>query len=201
MKISRQFLASSLHILTNLTPRTSATTVREWKVGQIVQTSSGGIVGHAADDATDVSEYLGIPYAQPPTGDLRFQAPVTYNSTDTINAKDFGSACMQPSLALSSFKRQLSGLSLTPAGIALLQSYARSIGNQDEDCLTLNVWAKPQSGDEKKAVMVGAHRLCRRLVRRQLTRGSSGFTEVAGRREVLPSAGITASTSRMNRML
>jgi carboxylesterase type B len=159
MKLSRRLLASSLHLLGNVVSLTSGASIK-WKVGQTVQTTSGSIVGHAASDATEVSEYLGIPYAQPPTGDLRFQPPVAYNSTGIITAKDFGSVCMQPSLALSSFRkhqaRQFAGLNLTPAGIALLQSYARSIGTQGEDCLSLNVWTKPQTGDAKKAVMVDA---------------------------------------------
>ena len=60
-----------------------------WTVGQTVQTDSGIVVGHAAPDVTSVSEYLGIPYAQPPVGDLRFAAPVRYASNDTIVASAF----------------------------------------------------------------------------------------------------------------
>lgn len=43
-----------------------------------VETSSGFIVGHEALNASNVAEYLGIPYAQPPLGDLRFAAPVPF---------------------------------------------------------------------------------------------------------------------------
>jgi cholinesterase len=60
-----------------------------WTVGQTVQTSSGPVKGHAASNATGVSEYLGIPFAQPPIGDLRFAAPVAYNGTATINGTKF----------------------------------------------------------------------------------------------------------------
>lgn len=55
-------------------------------VGASVQTSSGLIEGHAAPHRPAVSEYLGIPYASPPIGDLRFAAPVAYHSDDTVHA-------------------------------------------------------------------------------------------------------------------
>lgn len=60
-----------------------------WEVGQTVQTSSGPVQGHVAANATEVSEYLGIPYAQPPVGDLRFRPPVKYTGNSTINGTDF----------------------------------------------------------------------------------------------------------------
>ena len=45
-----------------------------WQVGQEVSTTSGRVKGHAATWAgnEEVSEYLGIPYATPPLGALRF---------------------------------------------------------------------------------------------------------------------------------
>lgn len=60
-----------------------------WTVGQIVNTTSGPVAGHAASNYTGVSEYLGIPYAQPPIGDLRWQAPVEYTGTAPINGTSF----------------------------------------------------------------------------------------------------------------
>lgn len=62
----------------------------QWAVGQAVQTVSGVVTGHGASNLSDVSEYLGIPYAQPPVGNLRFQPPATYNAAlDRINASTF----------------------------------------------------------------------------------------------------------------
>lgn len=58
-------------------------------VGQIVKTSSGPIAGHAAPKAPKVSEYLGIPYAQAPIGDLRFAAPVKFAGSSLINGSVF----------------------------------------------------------------------------------------------------------------
>jgi hypothetical protein len=60
-----------------------------WIVGQTVRTTSGPVDGHAASVASGVSEYLGIPYAQPPVGGLRFQPPVRYKGTRKLNGKDF----------------------------------------------------------------------------------------------------------------
>lgn len=60
-----------------------------WRVGQTVQTTSGPVDGHAASVASQVSEYLGIPYAQAPVGTLRFQPPVRYNGTKKLDGKNF----------------------------------------------------------------------------------------------------------------
>ena len=58
-------------------------------VGATVKTSSGPILGYAARNRTRVSEYLGIPYAKPPLGDLRFAAPQSYASSKLLNAATF----------------------------------------------------------------------------------------------------------------
>ena len=58
-------------------------------VGQIVETSSGAVTGHAATNHPEVSEYLGIPYAQAPVGDLRFAAPVKYAGSSMLNGSVF----------------------------------------------------------------------------------------------------------------
>jgi hypothetical protein len=42
-----------------------------WKIGDTVETTSGPVQGHASDWQPSVSEYLGIPFAVPPVGNLR----------------------------------------------------------------------------------------------------------------------------------
>lgn len=68
----------------------------------VVQTTSGTYRGEQSEtDGTD--RWLGIRYAQPPVGSLRFRAPVPYtnDSTDIIDAFEFGNACPQvPSASL-----------------------------------------------------------------------------------------------------
>lgn len=86
-----------LHLVIALAaPLVSASACRppKWIVGQTVQTSSGAVEGHAASTATEVSEYLGIPYAQPPVGSLRFQPPVRYSGKSKISGKNFVSASL-----------------------------------------------------------------------------------------------------------
>lgn len=61
----------------------------QWTIGQTVQTSSGPVRGHAASHASNVSEYLGIPYALAPVGSLRFQPPVRYRGNTTISGETF----------------------------------------------------------------------------------------------------------------
>lgn len=64
----------------------------------IIKLNTGSFRGTRADNGTE--RWLGIPYAVPPLGKLRFKAPVPLPSaagTVTINnASQFGNACPQP---------------------------------------------------------------------------------------------------------
>lgn len=53
---------------------------QEWKVGQVVKTTSGRLQGHSSLTFPSISEYLGIPYAQAPLKSLRFAAPKAYKA-------------------------------------------------------------------------------------------------------------------------
>jgi hypothetical protein len=64
-----------------------------WKTGQGVKTTSGTVVGHSSTWMPGVSEYLGIPFALPPTGDLRWAAPKAYKGNSTIGAHKFSPDC------------------------------------------------------------------------------------------------------------
>jgi hypothetical protein len=68
---------------------------RQWKAGQGVKTASGFVQGRAAQNRTEVSEYLGIPFAKPPIGDLRWAAPVKFSGTGNINATAYVSTDSQ----------------------------------------------------------------------------------------------------------
>jgi hypothetical protein len=64
----------------------------------MVETSNGPISGHAATNAPRVGEYLGVPYAQPPVGDLRFAPPVRHSGSAPQEAKNWvgiARACSQ----------------------------------------------------------------------------------------------------------
>lgn len=62
---------------------------KPFSVGEGVRTSSGLIIGKPASSRPEVSEYLGIPFAKPPVGDLRFAAPQAYRGKGTVNATVF----------------------------------------------------------------------------------------------------------------
>lgn len=99
----------------------------------VVRASAGPVQGL---DNHGVYEYLGIPYAQPPVGDLRWQSPQPYPQwTETRDATHFGPACAQ---------------------ITTLGAFAGP-PNSNEDCLYLNVFTPKQAGSEKPAVLVWIH--------------------------------------------
>jgi hypothetical protein len=55
-----------------------------------VNTTSGPVSGHLSSNASlNVAEYLGIPFAAPPVGNLRFAPPQKYNGTTAINGTNF----------------------------------------------------------------------------------------------------------------
>jgi hypothetical protein len=96
-----------------------------WNVARPVRTTSGFVTGHPAPNASQVSEYLGIPYAKPPVGELRFASPVVYVSHETVDGSNFVSYyntpcyCRQQILVrirlptlLSNHRKQASGLIL-----------------------------------------------------------------------------------------
>ncbi|VDB85391.1 unnamed protein product [Peniophora sp. CBMAI 1063] len=82
--------------------------------------------------------WLGIPYAKPPTGALRYRAPQgndPYNGTYSATA--YGPSCLQQSSGTASLPSNL-----TMEAQLFLRSYAQNTANMtksNEDCLTVNV--------------------------------------------------------------
>ena len=104
----------------------------------VVKIDSGALQGVASVDGS-VRAYKGIPYAQPPVGDLRWRPPQPALAWRGIrSAKAFGPSCIQPSR--------------DPTSLGFFGSEAQS-----EDCLTLNVWTAASSADERRPVMVWFH--------------------------------------------
>jgi cholinesterase len=113
-------------------------------VGQAVKTASGRIRGRPSLIHNEVSEYLGVPFAKPPVGKLRWAPPVVINESfaSTIEATKYGLSCIQAA--------PLSFLA-DPERTSSLSAAENEMG---EDCLTMNIWTKPQTGEKKKAVMI-----------------------------------------------
>ncbi|WP_164473536.1 carboxylesterase/lipase family protein [Deinococcus psychrotolerans] len=103
-----------------------------------VQTQQGAVVGQQAE----VRIFLGIPYAAPPIGDLRWKPPQPAAAWNTPrDATKFGSQCPQAVLALF-----------------LLPGETPGTVKGQEDCLSLNVYTPNGAApDSKLPVMVWIH--------------------------------------------
>ncbi|KAK8224510.1 alpha/beta-hydrolase [Phyllosticta capitalensis] len=85
-----------------------------------VNTTAGFVRGDASPYRDGITSYKGIPFASPPSGSLRWKAPVAPEPwADVLNATTFRDACAQPANTAGIFS----------SGIAA-----------SEDCLYLNVW-------------------------------------------------------------
>ena len=118
------------------------------KAAPRVETAQGEVQG-LEDDG--VASYLGLRYAAPPVGDLRFKAPTKPQSWGGVyDATMMGAPCMQmytPSGPESTdLTRELQSIFPT-AGEAKIDN---------EDCLFLNVWTPAPDGG-KRPVMVWFH--------------------------------------------
>jgi cholinesterase len=109
-----------------------------WTVGQEVVTYSGFYKGHKSPLRPAVSEYLGIRYGHETSGHRRFAKPVAFKSIGRFSADRFGLNC--PSI--------LTNATGPMAGVA---EQAGANHESGEDCLTVNIWTKPQVGEKKKA--------------------------------------------------
>lgn len=102
-----------------------------------VETTNGLIEGHIADDAPCVVEYLGIPYAKPPVGDLRFASPQRYEGYQSYEAKNFGYDCPHSTFPYINYPGFFDDAN------RIIDYFAASANTtQSEDCLTLNIWSK-----------------------------------------------------------
>jgi len=106
-----------------------------------VDTPVGSIDGNALeydDGEIDIVEFLGVPYAEPPTGDLRFRPAVQVDKfeSEPLDATEYGPVCLQEKDFVPIFPglEDLYGNGTTTSP---------SPGNfaQSEDCLNLNIWA------------------------------------------------------------
>lgn len=86
--------------------------------------------------AKEVWSFKGVPYAQPPVGDLRWRAPQPPKAwTGVREAADPGPLCMQK----------------------IVPDNGVGAGPASEDCLTLNVFAPAGAADRRLPVMVWIH--------------------------------------------
>ena len=103
-----------------------------------VSTEHGMLEGAWSQADASIGVFRGIPYAQPPVGDLRWRAPQDLTSwTGVRQATTFGAACWQ-SYSDDAFV------------------WSRGEFPRSEDCLHLNIW-QPEKADATAPVMVWFH--------------------------------------------
>ncbi|XP_044839935.1 acetylcholinesterase-like [Mauremys mutica] len=110
--------------------------------GTVVLTTSGPIRGKRllAGSGT-VTAFLGIPYAEPPVGALRFQKPLPHQAwSHVLEATSFGNACHQ--------------VLLTGLPEANVWTPKRPLS---EDCLFLNVWVPHPQPNGTVPVLIWIH--------------------------------------------
>ena len=114
----------------------------------LVQTQSGPIRGQLSQNGAALF-WLGVPYAQPPIGERRWQAPqAPLPWSKELQAKTYGSACSQIGWFYGP----------PPAGkkwgAANVEVFGKPVGS--EDCLTLNIW-RPSNLAGPMPVIVFVH--------------------------------------------
>ena len=103
--------------------------------GRVVRVTGGAVRG-IASDTPGVTAWLGIPFAAPPVGPLRWRPPQPVQPWPGIRAADRFSASPVASPQ-------------DPHSVY----FTRAV-TMDEDCLTLNVWAPARPSARPRPVMV-----------------------------------------------
>ena len=100
----------------------------------VIETKSGKIQGYK-EKGLDI--FKGVPYGEPPIGDLRFSPPVAKrNWDDILDTTKYGSCAFQ--------------------GYTQLEELTGKLKPESEDCLTLNIWT-PAADNNKRPVMFWIH--------------------------------------------
>ena len=100
----------------------------------IVEVNCGKIKGYTENN---LQIFKGIPYAEPPIGDLRFSPPQAKKHWNgVLEATEFGPCAFQ--------------------GYTALEEIIGKLQPESEDCLTLNIWT-PAIDNKKRPVMFWIH--------------------------------------------
>ena len=118
--------------------------------GPLIDIDSGRLEGARFGSSSNEVMFLGIPYAAPPTGELRWKPPESAHSWKGVfKADKFAPTCPQAADDLRWETEEVKDYSET---LPYYQNF-----RTDEDCLYLNVWTTSVSGKYKEPVMVWIH--------------------------------------------
>jgi len=102
----------------------------------IVKTKQGSVEGLRSEDGK-TAIFKGVPYAQPPVGDLRFRRPQEHTAWEgVLPCKEFSCRCPQADL--------------TQMGFYSKEFYDAMVPDCSEDCLYLNIWTPADSTPDSK---------------------------------------------------
>ena len=109
----------------------------------IIKTTAGQVEGALSIDG-DCRIFKGIPYAEPPVGNLRFKRAEPKKPWNGIRpAKAFSPKAYQADL--------------TRGGFYAKEFYFGTPESMSEDCLYLNIWTPKNTGNQKLPVMMWIH--------------------------------------------
>ncbi len=141
------WLLSLLMVLCHLPPSASCSQPQSVANGPVVHVASGQLRG-MLQGGTAV--FLGIPYAAPPVGALRWREPQPPASWAGVrDAKKPGSACVQSEAGVGTFIKPLAATYGATFSIVPVSS--------SEDCLYMNAWAPDWPHKTRLPVMVWLH--------------------------------------------
>ncbi|KAH8251364.1 hypothetical protein KR032_009759, partial [Drosophila birchii] len=116
-----------------------------------VKTKYGLLRGIVVRSSPLVEAFLGIPYASPPVGSLRFMPPITPSTWKTVRIADrFSPVCPQNVPIPPNGPEAL--LEVPRARLAQLRRLLPLLKNQSEDCLYLNIYVPYETRRQKRNI-------------------------------------------------
>ncbi len=113
------------------------------------QTTFGPVIGSDDSAGTGTLSWKGVPFASPPTADLRWKAPVDPQPWKTARtAGTFGPACVQTGRLYGQGRNNRYDATIG-------ETLGRTVGS--EDCLYLNIWQPSAPSPTPRPVIVWVH--------------------------------------------
>ncbi|XP_066138974.1 neuroligin-1 isoform X1 [Euwallacea fornicatus] len=117
---------------------------------RVVKTKYGALRGVMIHIHPPVEAFLGVPYATPPVGSLRYMPPVTPSTWKNTKLADrFGPVCPQRPPEIGNRSEAL--LEFPRGRLLYLEKLLPLLTNQSEDCLYLNLYVpRTATGEEEQ---------------------------------------------------